>query len=146
MYYEMKKKNVYAIKLNNADFKYKEIKDLLIKEKLILRNPIKGNDYIHWSICERNNLDYYSSKDYQIEIDSLCIFIGGTGFTLMEQYARDILFRLAYKMPFSVMYEVANDIQGELDKPLEVAQARDFYKDSVEDYRISHKNTDWIEL
>ena len=80
MYYEMKKKNVYAIKLNNTDFKYKEIKDLLIKEKLILRHPIKGNDYIHWSICERNNLDYYSSKDYQIEIDSLCIFIGGTGF------------------------------------------------------------------
>ena len=146
MYYEIKKKNVYAIKLNSAEFRYKEIKDLLIAEKLILRYPIKGNDYIHWSICERNNLDYYSSKDYQIEIDSQTIFIGGTGFTLIEQYARDVLFRLAYKLPFSVMYEVANDIQGELDIPLEVAQARDFYKDSVEDYRISLKNTDWIEL
>lgn len=146
MYYEMKKKNVFAIKFNSSEFRYTEIKDLLIKEKLILRHPVKGKDFIHWSICERNNLEYYSSKDYQIELDSLCIFIGGTGYTLMEQYARDILFRLAYKLPFAVMYEVADDVKGKLDKPLEVAQARDFYKDSVKDYKLSLKVEDWIEL
>lgn len=132
----MKKKNVFAIKFNSSEFRYAEIKQLLIKEKLILRNPIKGKDFIHWSICERNNLEYYSSKDYQIELDSHCIFIGGTGFTFMEQYARDILFRLAYKLPFAVMYEVADDIRGKLDKPLKVAQARDFYRDSIKDNRI----------
>lgn len=136
MYYEMKKKNVFAIKFNSSKYRYAEIKELLIKEKLILRNPIKDKEFIHWSICERNNLEYYSSKDYQIELDSHCIFIGGTGFTFMEQYARDILFRLAYKLPFAVMYEVADDIRGKLDKPLEVAQARDFYRDSIKDYRI----------
>ncbi len=146
MYYEMKKKNIFAIEFNSAEFGYLQIKELLIKEKLISRNPIRGQDFIHWSICERNNLDYYSSKDYQIELDSLCIFIGGTGFTFMEQYARDILFRLAYKLPFAVMYEVADDIRGKLEKPLEVAQARDFYRDSVKDYKISLKNKDWIEL
>lgn len=64
----------------------------------------------------------------------------------MEQYARDILFRLAYKLPFAVMYEVADDVKGVLDKPLEVAQARDFYKDSVKDYKLSLKVEDWIEL
>lgn len=137
MYYDIKKKNVYAIKFNNAEFGRKEITDLLIEEKLILRNPIKGSYNVHWSICERNNLDYYASKDYQIEIANGGIFIGGTGYTLIEQYARDILFRLAYKLPFSVMYEVANDIQGDLDKPLVVDHARDFYKDSIKDYKSS---------
>jgi hypothetical protein len=146
MYYEMKKKNVYAIEFNSAEFRYEEIKKLLIKEKLISRNPIKGQDFIHWSICERNNLNYYSSKDYQIELDSLCIFIGGTGYTFIEQYARDILFRLAYKLPFAVMYEVANDIQGKLKEPLKIDEARDFYKDSVKDYKISLEVKDWIEL
>ena len=136
MYYDMKKKNVYAIKFNNEEFKRKEITDLLIQEELILRNPIKGSYNIHWSICERNNLNYYSSKDYQIEIATGGIFIGGTGYTFIEQYARDILFRLAYKLPFAVMYEVANDIQGKLNSPLKIDEARDFYKDSIEDYRI----------
>ena len=34
------------------------------------------------------------------------------------------------------MYEVANDIQGKLDAPIKIDRARDFYKDSIEDYRI----------
>jgi len=137
MYYEMKKKNVYAIKFNSSEFKRKEITALLIEEKLILRKPIKGSYSIYWSICERNNLECYASKDYQIEITNNSIFIGGSGYTFIEQYARDILFRLAYRLPFSVMYEVANDIQGALSNPLEVDRARDFYKDSIEDYKSS---------
>lgn len=41
MYYEMKKKNVFAIKFNSSEFRYTEIKDLLIKEKTYIKTSSK---------------------------------------------------------------------------------------------------------
>lgn len=133
MNFDMKKKNVYCIDVRGG-VTSRELRDLLISENLITRRgQVQGKYNIWWGVCDRNDTRVYASKDYQIELWNDRIIIGGTDYSYIGNYVRDIGFRIAYLYPFAKVYELANDIQGKLTDPVELYELRDFYKDSYAD-------------